>query len=430
MVGQLGHVMVGLADSIMIGQLGTVPLAASAFANSIFIIPMVFGLGMAFGLTTPIANSDGEGRPEKAGTYLRHGLLINIIVATLIFLLVVLFSQFTYLLGQEALVEELSHPYLLIISSSIFPFMIFLTYKQFAEGLSFTRMAMVISIGANLINILLNYILIFGHWGFPELGLEGAGYATLISRLLMALFMFLYVTKSKTFSKYLKHLAKTAWDRSYFKDILKVGIPSGSQYLFEVSAFALAAVFAGQISAEALAAHQIAISLAALSYMMASGLGAAATVRVANQLGQKKPYTMRKAGRVCLGLTLVFMTACGLMFFLGRDFFPGLYTSDTEVAATAAQLLIIAVIFQLSDGTQVVALGALRGLSEVKVPTLIALVAYWGFGLVPAYLMGITYGLGPLGIWYGLAIGLTVAAILLYWRFEWKSKKLIHAIEH
>ncbi len=426
MIGQLGHVMVGLADSIMIGQLGTIPLAASAFANSIFVIPMVFGMGMAFGLTTPIANADGEGRPDKAGHFLRHGLLINLITAAVIFLSVIIFSQFTHLLGQEAKVEQLANPYLLIISSSIFPLILFLTYKQFAEGLSYTRMAMVISIGANLLNIFFNYLLIYGNWGLPALGLNGAGYATLVARVLMAIFMYLYIFRGKRFNKYLSQYANITWNKNYFKDILKVGIPSGTQYIFEISAFAVAAVIVGQISAEALAAHQIAISLAALSYMMASGLGAAATVRVANQLGKKDIRTMRNAGRVSFVMALLFMAVCGLIFLIGKNYFPAFYTDDTYVMGIASQLLIVAVFFQLSDGTQVVALGALRGMSEVKIPTIITFVAYWGFGLLPAYIMGIKYEMGPLGVWYGLALGLTVAATLLYWRFEWKSKKLMN----
>ena len=426
MLGQLGHVMVGLADSIMIGQLGTIPLAASAFANSIFVIPMVFGMGMAFGMTTPIANADGEGRADKAGSYLRHGLAVNLITASIIFLILLVFRQLTHLLGQEEDVVALSNPYLLIITSSIFPFMLFLTFKQFAEGLSDTRFAMVASLVANLINVFLNYLLIYGSWGFPELGLNGAGIATLISRTLMALMMYLYVFKGRKFKPYRQYYTHAKWAREQFRKITRVGIPSGLQYIFEVSAFAAAAIIAGQISAEALAAHQIAISLAALSYMMATGLGAAGAVRVGNQLGKRDYHTMRQAARTCFGMTLAFMAACGLIFFFGREAFPYFYTNDPFVAGIASQLLIIAVLFQLSDGTQVVALGVLRGMSETKIPTYISFISYWILGLLPAYVLGITLNMGPLGIWYGLALGLTAAAVLLYWRFEWKSKKLMH----
>lgn len=425
MLGQLGHVMVGLADSIMIGRIGTTPLAAAAFANSIFVVPMVFGIGMTMGLTPPIANADGEGRNDKAGGYLKHGLVVNSLTALVIFLLVSVFSFFTSHLGQETAVVQLADPYLLIITGSIFPLMLFLTFKQFAEGLSDTRFAMVASLGANLLNIFFNWLLIYGNWGFPELGLNGAGYATFVARILMAVAMLIYVFRTPKFKEYIRYYKTTVWHRSYFSKLLKIGFPSGLQYIFEVSAFAVAAIITGQISAEALASHQIAISLASLSYMAATGIGAAAAVRVGNQLGAKNYSVMRAAGRSCLGMALVFMALCGLVFFVGRNYFPQFYTDDLEVIRIASQLLIVAVVFQLSDGTQVVSLGALRGMGEVRLPTYITFFSYWIMGLLPAYLMGITFEMGPLGVWYGLALGLTVAAVLLYWRYEYKCKTYI-----
>lgn len=425
MLGQLGHVLVGLADSIMVGQLGTVPLAGGALANSIFAIPMVFGIGMAMGMTTPIANADGEKNTSKAGHFLRHGLVVNLCAAFLIFFLVLAFSFFTGHLGQEPAVVKLATPYLLIITSSIFPFMVFLTFKQFAEGLSDTRFAMYASLGANFLNIFFNYLLIYGHWGLPALGLNGAGYATVMARVLMAAIMGVYIFRAPKFQGYIAYFKRKVWKKAFFNKLLRIGVPSGLQYIFEISTFALAAIIVGQISAEALAAHQIAISLAALSYMMATGIGAAAAVRVGNQLGAGQFLTMRNAGRSCFWMSLVFMALCGVVFFFGRYLFPGFYTDDPAVVEIAAGLLVIAVVFQLSDGTQAVALGALRGMSEVKIPTIITMVSYWGFGLLPAYFLGITLGWGPAGVWYGLALGLTAAAILLYWRFEWKSKKLI-----
>ncbi len=426
MLGQFGHVAVSLADSIMVGRLGTNPLAAGAFGNSIFIVPMVFGLGMAYGLTTPIANADGEGNPDKAANFLRHGLVVNLITALFIFIGILIFSNFISHLGQEKEVERLATPYLFIITSSIFPLMLFMTFKQFAEGLSDTRFAMLASIGANAINISLNYLLIYGNWGFPRLGLNGAAYATLIARCIMALAMYLYVFKGKKFSVYTAILSNTKWMKSHFKKLLNLGIPSGLQSIFEVSAFAAAAILMGQISAEALAAHQIAISLAALSYMAATGIAAAATVRVGNQLGRRDIKSLRKAGHTCFIMTLAFMFICGIIFLVGRNTFPAFYTTDDFVQSLAAQLLIVAVLFQLSDGLQVVALGALRGMSEVKIPTLITFFSYWVIGLTGAYLLGIRWGIGPMGVWYGLAAGLTVAALLLYWRFEWKTKRILH----
>lgn len=426
MLGQLGHVMVGLADSIMIGQLGTIPLAASAFGNSLFVIPLVFGLGMAYGMTPPIANADGEGKPHKAGSYLKHGFIVNMATALALFLMTLVIYQFSGLLGQEENVEQQALPYFLIISTSIFPLMLFLTFKQFAEGLSDTRFAMLASVGANLINVGLNYLLIFGHWGFPNLGIEGAAYATLIARCIMAAMMLFYILRKTKFKKYIADLAQQSWEKLHFIKLIKLGGSSGLQYIFETSAFAAAAILIGQINAESLAAHQIAISLAALSYMAASGIGAAVTVRVGNQLGKGDIKTLRKAAQTCFVMGLGFMALCGLVFFIGRYYWPTFYTEDPLVMEIATSLLVIAVIFQLADGLQVVVLGALRGMGEVRFPTLITLFSYWFIGIGSGYLFGFTLKKGPEGVWYGLALGLIAAAVLLYWRFQWKTKRLLH----
>jgi MATE family multidrug resistance protein len=427
MLGQLGHVLVGLADSIMIGKLGTIPLAASAFANSVFVVPMVFGMGMAFGLTPPIANAHGAGKTERVGGFLKHALVLNMATALLVLLCVLSIMPFSYIFKQEASVESLSMPYLVIISSSIFPLMLFLTFKQFAEGLSDTRFAMLASIGANLLNVGLNYLLIYGHFGFPALGLNGAGYATTISRIVMAAAMFFYVFKNKKFQAYLQHFKAILWEKSMFKRLLEIGLPSGIQYIFEVSAFAGAAIIVGQMGAEQLAAHQIAISLAAVSYMAASGLGAAASVRTGNQMGRGDFKSMRMAGRSSLYMVLIFMACCGLLLVAGNKILPGFYSDVASVKQIASSLLYIAALFQLSDGVQVLALGALRGIGDTKIPTYITLLSYWIIGIGLAYCFGIYLEIGPLGVWYGLAIGLTVAAVLLYGRFEQQCKKMIHA---
>lgn len=424
MVGQLGHIMVGLADSIMIGKLGTIPLAAGAFANSIFVVPMVFGIGMAFGLTTPVANADGQKKPQLVRSYLKHALYINLAASLIILAVLLAVSPYLHLLGQEAAVAQLASPYFLIISSSLLPLLLFLTFKQFAEGLSDTRVAMAVSIGANLINVGLNYLLIYGNLGFPALGLNGAGYATVIARVLMALAMFFYVFRKPSYKVYTNAIQWLKFEADHFRNILNIGVPSGLQYIFEVSAFAAAAIMMGWLNAETLAAHQIAISLASVSYMAATGFGAAANVRVSNQLGAKNLKDMHLAARTNFIMTLVFMTFCGLIYYFGRFYFPTFYSTQAPVLALAANLLIVAVFFQIFDGIQVTALGALRGLSDTKLPTLITLFTYWGIGLPASYFLGVVGPFGGMGVWYGLALGLIVASILLYWRFEQKAKSL------
>lgn len=425
MLGQIGHVMVGLADSIMIGALGTIPLAAGAFANSVFVVPMVFGIGLAFGLTTPVANADGENKPEKARSFLKHGIYLNTAFALLIFVLLLILEQFLDVMGQEPEVLATAKGYYQIISFSLVPLLVFLTFKQFAEGLSDTRVAMLVSIGANLLNIGLNYLLIYGNWGFPALGLEGAGIATLIARIIMAVVMAIYVFRKPAFRIYTEGIkwAETQW--KHFKKLLDIGVPSGLQFIFEVSAFALAAVMAGWIDAESLAAHQIAISLASVSYMAASGIGAAANVRVSNQLGAGNIPALRMAAHTNFVLMLGLMAGSGLVFYFGRDYLPTFYSEDPRVLNLASKLLIVAVAFQLFDGMQVAVLAALRGLSETRIPTLIVLISYWIIALGSSYFFGFKLAYGALGIWYGLALGLIVASCLLTWRFEVKTKQLL-----
>lgn len=428
MAGQIGHVMVGVADSMMVGQLGPIPLAAAALSNSIFYILMVFGMGLAFGLTPLVANADGEKNPERISRLLRNGLLINLVAGAAIFLLTFAVVQFGLdHMDQEPEVTELARPYLNIILASLIPFLIFFNFKQFAEGLSNTRAAMVITLGANGLNILLNYVLIYGHWGAPEMGLNGAGWATLISRVIMAAGMAWYVWGNKAFRQFRSGFRLGEYSRSTLKEILRIGVPTGLQYIFEVSAFAIAAIIVGTMGAKPLAAHQVAISLASISYMAASGLGAAATVRVGNQMGQRDYPAMRLAAITCLQMAVAFMAFAGLSFLLGRFYFPTLYTDDPEVILISAELLIIATLFQISDGAQVVMLGALRGLSDVRWPTYITFFAYWAVALPGGYLLGKTLEMGPWGMWIGLGSGLTLSASLLYWRFNKRSKSLIRS---
>jgi len=420
MIGQLGHITVGLADSIMIGRLGVGPLAASAFANSVFVIPMVFGMGVTFGLTPLIANADGQQDHRRSGSLFWHGLVLHGFTAVLLVLGLLALRPALPYMGQEAAVVELAGPYLSLLAASLFPLMFFFSTKQFAEGLSHTRFAMAASVLINLFNIFFNWLLIYGNWGLPALGLNGAGWATLLARLLMGAVMLFYVLRKWN----LRALRPNRWLKERFGRLWQLGAPTGLQYIFEVSAFALAAVMTGWIGASALASHQIAISLAAISYMAASGLGAAATVRVGNQLGARQYRTMQQAGYTCLILTILLMSFSGVLFWLGKDLLPTFYTEDAEVIALASKLLVVAVFFQLFDGVQVSALGALRGMAETRIPTFITFFSYWMVGLSAAYYFGFFKHLGVIGIWYGLALGLIVASVLLFWRFYHQSQKL------
>jgi len=417
-LSQLGHVLVGVADSVMIGRTGTIPLAASSFANSIFIILLVFGIGISFGVTPLVAEADGSQNKSRLKFLLGNALIVNISVAIGLVIILFLGIPLMSFLGQDPEVLTLSRPYLRVITLSVVPLMFFLALKQFAEGLSDTKMAMIITIGANLLNVLLNYLFIFGKGGFPEMKLLGAGYATLISRIIMAIAMFYYIAKSEKFKEFLGGLSLKVYSKKMVLRILKIGVPSGLQYIFEVGAFAIAAVMIGTIGPIPLAAHQIALSLASVSYMAAAGIAAAATVRIGNERGRKNYSAIREAGDTALLLSIGLMTFAGIILFFGRHLLPSFYTDEAVVLSLSTSLLIIAVLFQISDGLQVVGLGMLRGLSDVKVPTAITFLSYWVITLPVCWLTGVYYGGGVVSIWISLAGGLTLAAILLVWRFR------------
>ncbi len=422
MLSQLGHILVGIVDSIMVGQLGATALAASSFANSTMVIFMMYGIGLSYGITPLVAQADGKSDDVMIVRVLRHGIILCGGTGILLFLGLILVAQFFPLMGQPPDVILQGKPYYLIISSSLIPFMFFQGFRQFAEGKSITKPMMFITIFANLVNVIFNYLLIYGKLGFPELGLNGAGWATLISRIIMAIMLAIFVWRYEKLIKYREgfQLLKARFD--LFKPMLKIGVPSGIQFVFEVGAFSMAAIMMGWLGTIPLAAHQIALSLVSLSYMMASGISAASTVRVGNQIGAQDWLNLKKVGSTSFIMVLIFMASCTLFFVLFSNFFPTLYIKDQEVISIAASLIIVAGGFQLSDGIQVVGLGALRGMSDVKIPTYITLAAYWALAIPCSYLLGFTFGFGPEGIWYGLLIGLTAAALALYFRF-WKLTK-------
>jgi multidrug resistance protein, MATE family len=422
MLSMLGQVMTGVADSVMIGWTGATPLAASSLANVVFTLALTFGIGVSYAITPLVAEADGQKNDGRIIDSLRHGFIINMVTGVVLVILILLVENFLHHINQPADVVELAIPYLNIITFSIIPTMVFQTYRQFAEGLHDTRMAMVIVIVSNLLNIVLNYLLIYGKFGFPELGLNGAGWATLISRTLMGSWMAAYIYYGDAFTRFRKSFSLGNYSKALINRMLHIGIPAGIQFIFEVSAFGFSAIMMGWLGTTALAAHQIAINLATISYMTTSGLGAAATIRVGHFLGKQETTKLRHAGFTLIGIGAVIMAAWGILFIAGRNFLPTLYINDAAVIAVAAPLLIIAGFFQLSDGLQVVCIGALRGLQDVKVPSILIFIAYWIIGLPLGYWLGFKMGYGANGIWIGLLIGLTVTAFAMVWRFNVLSR--------
>ncbi|MDB4923733.1 MATE family efflux transporter [Mucilaginibacter sp.] len=424
-ISQVGHTLVQTSDSIIVGHFaGTVSLAAVSLANSIFVIVLVIGIGISYGSTPLIAQLNGKKDFEECGKLLSNSLFLNVLTGIILFALIALASTLLLdHLDQTAEVVRQARPFLTLLGLSIIPMLIFNTFKQFAEGLGFTKQAMLISIWGNLLNIIIGIIFVKGLFGIAPMGIKGVGYSTLIDRCVMAIVMGVYVFRSERFKKYLKSfiLTRINWSRSL--QILKIGAPVALQYTFEISAFSGAAILIGTIGYHEQAAHQVAINLASITYMMSSGLSAAAAIKSGNYFGAKDHHNLRQSAISSYHIVLIFMFVTACLFTIGNNLLPWMYTSDGIVIGIAAQLLIIAALFQLFDGTQVVGLGILRGMGDVNIPTIITFLAYWVVGLPLGYLLGIPLHLGVKGIWYGLTLGLMTSAILLFFRFQFISKK-------
>ncbi len=417
-IGQLGHMMLGVVDSLMVGQLGAVPLAAASLVNGLILLIIVLGIGMSVALTPLVAIAKGSGNHDQCGVILRQGLLVNLVFSILLVLVVYFFADIIYYLNQPYEVAVLAESYLKILSFSIIPFMMFQTYKQFIEGLSFTKPAMIILIFANIVNAFGNWVLVFGNLGMPKLELDGAGFATLTTRISIAVAIFIYVKYSKQIRQYDPTLRFRSINWSVIKKILDLGVPGGFQMFFEVGGFAFAAVMIGWIGAKELAAHQIAINLASITFMVGLGISIAATIRVGNYLGKKDLIGIKNAGYSALFIIAIIMGSFGIMFIILRNFLPTLYIEDPVVIEIASSLIIIAAIFQVVDGLQVVGIGLLRGLTDLKAPMVIAFIAYWIIGLPVAYLLGFTFEFGVEGVWISFVVGLSIAAVFFIRRFQ------------
>lgn len=420
-ISQLGHTVVQTADTIIIGHYaGTISLAAVSLVHSVFMVVLVIGLGVAYGLTPLIAQENGKSDFKQCAKLLSNSLWLNVVTAVFLFLIVYFGSMFAMQhADQDPQVVETAKPYLLILSLSILPLMIFQTFKQFAEGLGFTKQAMSITIWGNVLNVMIAVVLVKGMFGIEPMGVKGVGIATLIDRVLMMLVMVWYVLRSEHFKIYLQYFSVKFIDFSKILSVVKIGLPVAMQYVFEIGAFAVAAVIAGQIGSTEQAAHQTAITLAAMTYMMAGGIASAATIKIGNSFGKKNYERLEKFAYASYHLVILFMLFFAGIFTLFNQYLPYLITNDVKVVALASQLLIVAGIFQLFDGTQVVGLGTLRGMGDVNVPTLITFVAYWLIGLPVCYVLGVYFNLGVKGIWYGLTLGLLTSSVLLYFRFRY-----------
>ena len=429
-LGMLGHTFVAFADNVMVGQLGTAELAAVSLGNSFVFVAMSLGIGFSTAITPLVAEADGAGDASQVRRVLRHGLVLCSLMGLALFGMVLLARPLMHHMEQPPEVVTLALPYLDLVALSLVPLVIFQALKQFSEGLSQTRYPMYATIVANVINITLNYLLIFGHFGFPRMGVVGAAVGTLFARVGMCLFLWFLFKRRGAFAPYVSHFSFRPVSKAIFRKIMGLGFPSALQFFFEVAIFTAAIWMSGVLGKNPQAANQIALNLSSMTFMFATGLGVAAMIRVGNQLGQQNFPELRRIAASIFLMTILTMTAFAALFLLGRHWLPTLYldlsdpvnqADNAEVISIAAQLLGVAALFQISDGMQVVALGALRGLQDVRIPTLITFVAYWLIGFPLSYFLGLHTHLGNIGIWIGLLAGLTASAIMLYLRFRNRS---------
>jgi MATE family multidrug resistance protein len=430
----LGHMFVSFADNVMVGQLGAAELAAVSLGNSFFFIAMSLGIGFASAITPIVAEADSAKNPVGVKNALKHGLILCGLLSGILYSLMLLAKPVMRNMDQPLEVVDLAIPYLDIIAISIIPLVIFEALKRFSDGLSNTKHPMYATILANIINVVINYLLIFGSFGFPKLGIIGAGIGTLISRVIMVIFLWIIFTKNKRFKLYVTEIKFKITNIKIFKKITDIGLPSAFQMLFEVGIFTAAIWMSGVLGKNYQAANQIAFNLSAMTFMVGIGLGVAATIRVGNQKGLFDFVALRKIAFSIFLLTVLIEIIFALMFFILKDWLPTLYLDTENISKTiengeviliASKLLLIVALFQIFDGLQVVILGALRGLQDVKIPTLITFIAYWLIGFPICFYLGLYTPLKSIGICIGLLISLAVSSILLYLRFNYLSKKLI-----
>tara|TARA_B100001173_G_scaffold100415_1_gene86956 strand:- start:317 stop:1690 length:1374 start_codon:yes stop_codon:yes gene_type:complete len=433
-LGMLGHIFVSFADNIMVGQLGAAELAAVSLGNSFFFIAMSLGIGFASAITPLVAEADSAKNSLGVKNALKHGLILCAILSVLLYLLMLLAVPVIHYMKQPLEVVELAIPYLYIISISIIPLVVFEALKRFSDGLSNTKYPMYATIAANIINIIINYLLIFGSFGFPKLGIVGAGIGTLVSRIIMIFFLSLIFMKRDKFKPYVLNIKFRIVDSLIFKKIINIGFPSALQMLFEVGIFTAAIWMSGVLGKNFQAANQIAFNLSAMTFMVGVGLSVAAMIRVGNQKGLSDFIELRRIAFSVFMLTVLIEMFFAVMFLVFRDWLPTIYLDtenlsktleNTEVILIASKLLLIVALFQIFDGLQVVILGALRGMQDVKIPTIITFVSYWLIGFPISFYLGIYTPLKSTGIWIGLLISLVCASIMLYLRFNYLTKKLI-----
>ncbi len=433
-LGMLGHTLIGIVDNIMVGKLGSTELAAVSLGNSMIFIALSLGIGFSTAITPIVGEADAENNTNKIRLAFHNGLFLCVILGFALFVLIVLGKPLMELLHQPKEVIVLAKPYLDWVGFSLVPLIIYQGYKQFADGLSMTKYSMYAIVMANILHVIINYCLIYGLWIFPKMGIIGAALGTVISRIAMLVFMHIILSKQERLKQYFRNFSFNEIKKETISKIVYLGVPSAMQMLFEVVLFTAGIWLCGNIGKTSQAANQIALSLASMTFMFAMGLSVVSMIRVSNQKGLQDYKNLVIIARSIFLLAISIEIVFALLFVIVHQIVPPLFLDmndssqflvNQEVVTIAAKLLLVAAIFQISDGIQVVVLGALRGLQDVKIPMYITFVAYWVIGFPISYYLGEYTNLKAVGVWIGLLAGLTAAALFLFIRFHSLTKKLI-----
>jgi len=433
-LGMLGHTMVAFVDNIMVGQIGTAELAAVSLANSFMFIAMSLGIGFSTAITPLIAEADGEGNFEVGKSTFKHGLFLCSVISILLFLGVFLAEPILHLMKQPPEVVELAIPYLNLVAVSLIPLVIFQAFKQFSDGMSMTKYPMYATLIGNVINIVLNYLFIFGKFGFPEMGIVGAAIGTLVARVVMVIYLWYLLSQHHKSRAFVLNIKIFTLSKKMIKKLYSLGFPSAMQMFFEVAIFTAAIWLSGILGKNPQAANQIALNLSSMTFMVAMGLSVTAMIRVGNQKGLKRYIELRRIAFSIFMIATLLGVVFAILFFLFSGMLPKIYldlndptkmVDNYEVITIASKLLLIAAVFQITDTIQVVALGALRGMQDVKIPTIMTFISYWVIGFPISYYLSLYTDYKSAGIWIGLLAGLTASGILLFIRFNYLSNKLI-----
>ncbi|MCH4828654.1 MATE family efflux transporter [Flavobacterium covae] len=433
-LGMLGHTLVSIVDNIMVGKLGAKELAAVSLANSFVFIGMSLGLGFSTAITPLVAEADGENNLIKGRSVFHHGLWLCTGLGIILFGIIYFAKPLIVYMGQPEEVVELAKPFLDLVAFSLIPLIVFQGYKQFADGKSETQYGMWANLLCNVVHLFFNIVLIYGVWIFPKMGMLGAAVGTVLSRIIMVVYIHFALKSKKKFKPYFEGFSIKSIGKTMTKKIVNLGLPSAMQMFFEVALFTGAVWLCGSIGTTSQAANQIALTLATFTFMFVSGLGVAGMVRVGNQKGIQDYKKLQIIARSIFLLAILIQGFFALIFVLTNNWLPKIFIDsqntltikdNLEVVSIASNLILIAAVFQIFDGIQVTMLGALRGIQDVKVPMYLTFVAYWIIGFPISIYLGLFTSLKAIGVWIGLLSGLIAAALLLYYRFEKLSKQMI-----